>query len=787
MSTMSEQPQANEPAPEETFDELTGVYGWFRRHQKKLLYTAGLFTLLTFSITGSLQSLVGGLFLKDIERGTIEVNGTRAQLTAEDYEYGGMLSRSLGRLPPGVILGVKAGEGGDSELAEVLAILRRAAIVEGFEASMTEVDKAIEFSREQFKVETTAQLATRSGFSSTQEFRILVAEALRIGMYQRLQVLAADTSDAEVMRMVLRNQEKAAYRVAVWDAEKRQEQMIEESKLTDEELTSWLDEQNEGQKVRMGVFSLPRAKLRIAAALFGEGQFDAEQWKDGVLKDADIGADQLRVYYQADDPRWKDEEGNARPFEDESVQAALLEIAYAEQVMRDLNTKLRAKLVELLTPFADKIVEAQADFDNANESRSQTLQEKLTKEKVLAKAETALKESPEDAALQEAVTKAKAESEAAAASDFAEEQRLEQMEAGVEAAKAEADKARVGFDFAGELAKLTEGKSGFVVKETAELLDAEQLADLDEAGLGFGKWDTANSATALRQPGEIGFAPARTSKAVLAYQVVEVDPTPLKPWDELKPLVQDAYFTQKATDEVIEKNTAMKDAILRLAKEQMQDFIKEKADGRQARIDEALAEWEEGVKAKIAEAEKLLQTPGMGSQAKGAFEKQLADRRSELAGKDGQKLSLESRVDAEIDGEVRAEALKHYGAVLDAAAKETGFEVVELGPLPRKLSSRPRFSKAYDKTTQYIYNMHNELDEAAAVGPIYQSRTSHVVVCTSVAPLEAADVTRREFEMLRKNFARRQMDSMLLAAFTQEELAARYQLEKPVGDQVDEQ
>ena len=55
------------------------------------------------------------------------------------------------------------------------------------------------------------------------------------------------------------------------------------------------------------------------------------------------------------------------------------------------------------------------------------------------------------------------------------------------------------------------------------------------------------------------------------------------------------------------------------------------------------------------------------------------------------------------------------GEVLDAAAKETGFEVVELGPLPRKLSSRPRFTKAYDKTTQYIYNMHNELDEAAGV------------------------------------------------------------------------
>ena len=42
MSTNSDQPQANEPAPEETFDELTGVYGFFRKYQKLLLYTAGL-------------------------------------------------------------------------------------------------------------------------------------------------------------------------------------------------------------------------------------------------------------------------------------------------------------------------------------------------------------------------------------------------------------------------------------------------------------------------------------------------------------------------------------------------------------------------------------------------------------------------------------------------------------------------------------------------------------------------------------------------------------------------
>ena len=31
------------PGPDAHYDELSGVYGFFRRHQKKLLYTAGMF------------------------------------------------------------------------------------------------------------------------------------------------------------------------------------------------------------------------------------------------------------------------------------------------------------------------------------------------------------------------------------------------------------------------------------------------------------------------------------------------------------------------------------------------------------------------------------------------------------------------------------------------------------------------------------------------------------------------------------------------------------------------
>ena len=145
-------------------------------------------------------------------------------------------------------------------------------------------------------------------------------------------------------------------------------------------------------------------------------------------------------------------------------------------------------------------------------------------------------------------------------------------------------------------------------------MDSEQLADLDTIGLdvGLGKWPNASVATAIREAGVMGFGAVGTSKASIIFQAVAVDPLPQKPWEELKPLLQEAYFAKKATDEAIEKNNAIKDAMLRLAKEQMKEFVKETESSRQARIDEQVADWEAEVSAEVAKAQKMLQTPNLG-------------------------------------------------------------------------------------------------------------------------------------------------------------------------------
>src|SRR5689334_736746 len=92
------------PPADHKYDELSGVYGFFRRHQKKLLYTAGLFTLLTFSISGPMMAAASEVFGTKRTMPTIEVNGKRVHLEPEDDMYGDELARKVrNAIPPGVL------------------------------------------------------------------------------------------------------------------------------------------------------------------------------------------------------------------------------------------------------------------------------------------------------------------------------------------------------------------------------------------------------------------------------------------------------------------------------------------------------------------------------------------------------------------------------------------------------------------------------------------------------------------------------------------------------------
>lgn len=776
-------PATPPPPADHKYDELSGVYGFFRRHQKKLLYTAGLFTLLTFSITGPMMNLAGEVFGTARPMPTILVNGERVSLQVEDDAYGDELARKVQfALPPGVLPMLDPGEGG--QLGSVYAVLRRVAIAEGIEASMVEVDRAIDAFREQRGAASAAKMASDMGFGSLAQYRALVAEAMRIGVLVRLQTLALDGTDARVLQQVISDREKITLQVATFDEKKAEEAMKQGKTLTDDELNKWLEGKNERDKAMMQAYDPARTQLRFCALLLAEGQFDPEQWKDDFLKDFTIGDDRMAPLYEQEKARFPtDKPDEFKPIDDPEVKTALTRLIQAEEVMTKLRVSLVQKQTDDLKPLNEALIAAQTEMGTAAAEPAAKAAEKQGE---LATKREALAQKPDDAELKAQVATLEAEVQAA----------ISEVEAAKTAAKNKADAAdkavkdaRASWDFPGAFAEATKDKSGFVRKEMTEMKSHEELKDLES--LELGSWPLSSQALGVREKGGLAHVPGRTSKAVLLYQMTNIDLRPLKPWDKLKPLAEGAYWTELAKKAGEEKKKAMEEALLRFAKAEMTDKVTEIEGKRQARVDEKVAEWEKKTQADVAAAEQQLQRLPPGTQMQAAWQRELDAKRAELAQKEQRRTLFDSQVAKEIEGEIAIEAKKHYVDVLDKAAGEAGFTVAPVGPYARDLQTRhPRFDKAYDATVVFLMRSQSELKEKDATDVLHDAtnRRYHVAVCTKVEPVTAADATRRDFESMRTGDGRIAFASLqaLLAysqAFTEKALEARYDLQRAVGEQ----
>ncbi|MEO6595427.1 MAG: hypothetical protein ABIP94_11805, partial [Planctomycetota bacterium] len=586
----------------------------------------------------------------------------------------------------------------------------------------------------------------------------------RIGTLVSLQTLALDTSDAKVMQQVTNEREKITLRVASFDEKALDEQLLAASTLTDEDLRKWLDGKNDGEKNRMSAFDLPRAQLRFGALLLALGQFDPEQWKEDVLKDFAVGDDQLKNQYEQEKAaRFKTEvAGEFKPFEDPDVKLVLTRLVQAEQVMNHVLAKVREKQVEVMKP--------------ANDELAATQSERGTFEGHLAELKNQLTDKPDDQALKEQLRD--------------QELAVEAKKLAVTTAETALKEARVSFDFPKAFTEVTQGKQGFVQKAMEALKTAEDLKDLDALGLDLGQWAQSMRGTQMQNKGDLGFAPGRTTKAVVVFQATEVEPRPLKPWETLKPLVAGAYWSEQAKTQAEAKKKTMEDALLRLAKEKMPEKVTEIEGKRESRIDEKLTEWRTKTEASIADAEKVLAKPNLGSQPKAAYQAALDGYKAQLAASESKRKEFETEIQKAIDTEIADEAKKHYKDVLDAAAAEAGWTVADVGPYQRDLQRKSRFDKAYDPAVVFLFRSHSELKDGESTGVLADptARRYYAAVCAKVEPMVNDDVTRRDFEMLRTgngmfSFADLQAMVAYRQAFTHEALEKRYEFKTAVGTQ----
>lgn len=758
--SLPSQPNANKPTggtEEGHHDETSGVFGFFRRYQKPILYSAGLFALITFSITTQMTQVVDDIVAKPAEMPTMTVAGQTVRLQPEDYDIAALLAQNRNVLPP-VLPALGVGEGTDHDYADMLMYLRRAAIAEGFEVSMVEVDRAIEWLRESMNAESPTQVAVGYGFASLANYRRLVGEAMRIGNYVRLQAAAVGGTEAAMLRQLLDGKEKISVRVATFDVAALQEQLKAAGGVSDDDFKKWMEGKTEAEKNTLGVFDSNKVSLQLGIARLDA--FDPAQWTE-ELKDHKPGDDALKQTYEMEKKRrFKGEkEGEFKPYEDETVKATVAKVAQLDEVMAKLLQKIRERQNTSIQE-ANAALTTAATTRNAAETKLQEAKRKLT-------------ENPTDAALTEEVRKIDTEELQPAI--------VRQKEA-EEALKAK----RQGFDMGPVFAELTKDKAGFEVKLLVGPLDAEGLKNLDQQDLALGEWEEANQATFLNAKGDLGWAAAKTLKGHFLYQATEVVVRPLKAWDKLKPLLETAYFKELAKKQGDEKKTAFDAALLRLAKTRIPEKVTEIEAKKQPEIDKRFAAWETEQQRLLATAQgELAKLAGQdGKRVHSAWMKQLADVQAALEKKDEQRKTIESAVTKEIDDELRKEAKAKFGEVLEPAAQEAGFTLTALPAYPRELNQRPRFDKAYDKTVAFLFRGHVEKLEVGKTTDLVEDAANqrwHCAVVDKVEPMTVADLTRREFEMQRSNYERGQIGAALATAFSLPALEKRYAVVRVQG------
>lgn len=748
-------------------EDATAAFGFFRRHQKLIIYTAGLFTLLTFSITGAVMS-VSEQFSQDIKMPELEVPGElgKVEITPEDDAVGRMIRTLKNFQDQGydlmaVVPFIATSDNSDDPAR--FAALRSLAVGTGVEASDDDAELAMQGAMLRRGIQSLEDLAVMHGVHDKSRFATVVREALRVTTFLRLAVLGVGTSSTQAVQSILKDNDEIGFLVADLDLDAIKKR-LEKTEVSDAELQKFLKELDEQGQSK---YRHPTNKAAFEVAFVSTAGFDPASHKDD-LKDYKPGDAEIRSYYdrykdyfQVEPPKKKEEKKdekkenekeNAPPAskpaakKQEDPQPASLPTSQPtdtkpaepqkptyrplDEVKEEITRKLQLK----------RVLQAwrkQLDAKVA-EHMQPAFDARLDAADALAQAEKAEKEAKEKA------DKKPEGKELAAALEVAKKA-VEASKKAHEAAE-EAVTARLeSFGFKGAVESLAKEAVVF-----ASVPEAKFAEDLKELPADLGTWSGSFAATSVAKSGEIHSSVQDVKKGAFLLRVTDLVERPFKDFAEVKEDLKVHYYTDKADKEGREKKEKLEKALERLSKEKGKDAIaaieKKTAEQLKQRVDK----WRGDLQKEIEACNKLLVRSDEGSWRHKKLKAKRDAFQERLAGEKEYADRVKEELDKETKDEIKDIQKKHYKEILAEAAKESGFELVEVGPHTKRLSQRPRFEKGYSKLVQFLFSdpelMRMEEGEATDILEDKTERRICVAACTTVRKAESKSITRREWK-----------------------------------------
>ena len=817
------------------------AFSFFQTYQRPILFGAGIFALVTFSITAEISTVGARLFAKPQPMPSVLIGDRRVEILPEDrvvaQSIQNVLIEGVGvALPP-----IDRQDG-----IEILAAYRRIAIELGFGLSSKEAEKAMRQTAKLLQAESDSlesiavqRLRQRSEY----EWRQAVAEGLRIGNVMRIESLAVAPGDSDMAKTIVDDIEKLTLQVAQLD-KKALEEEIRNAEPSDEDLQAWLDGLEGAQQVPFTGQS--RASLR----LFGLelAKFDPEAFATELegkeFGDAEVSAryelDKSQLYRVPAPEKTDDETSDTSPKDggapedgepkdtpqdtgssggDDGTKKGNGGHGGARSDSQDPTSKPADQNPSATTQDTG----ADGDGEDAGEgSQGETeeqepqgptfiplddelkasIRKRLQAEVVLRaiwddvqKAQFAFLEdlilAREDAqrALQEKRT-ASEEAEASLDSGEGTQEQLDAARTAFEAAEqsfeeadAALDDARAAFDVRGVFEKAVEGRrDAFVVAETeGEPKSAQDLRELPT----IGSWPRAFVSTTMEKAGDMSTALESNKEFVFVYKVTEAIPRPLKPLDEIRDRVLEAYVRAEADKRATESRETYEEALLRLGKEKNAEKVAELENQVSTRVDEAMNDWRKDLEDSRAELEKLLaKVPSERSRAWRSYKHRINEIDASLADTDSKRKELETTAREEVEAEIEELAKESASEVMIEAAKAANFVVREIGPMRRDASSMPRFNDREDKSAVFLFRSHvsdMKVGDSTDVLEDFANRLIVHAVCADLAPGTMLDLTRREL-LAARGRANQRVSAAVSQSFSLDAIRERWGWRRPGED-----
>ncbi|MGE0143162.1 MAG: hypothetical protein AB7I19_00120 [Planctomycetota bacterium] len=736
---------------------------FFRKHQRVILFTAGIFALVSFSISGPILSFFAGINAPARPNPTITVDGRTIEISAEDYAVASLLVGREDRRTDFVTAMPPVGdpEGNDSRV-EIYAALRRLAIEAGIEFSYDDVDAAI---ANAMTIGSAIGVTDKAGlwrrmYSSESEFRSTIGEALRIATFVRVQALAVDDSFATIAKKLASEVELITLQVATLD-EKSVQAEIEAADVSDDELRTWIDGLSRDDKNARGYLDQNRYRVELAwldVAAFDPAAF-ATELADKTFSDDEVAQfyeiNKFRLYQKpaaTTEPKNPDEPPPPIEYQelDDALKASIRARLAAEAALRSIWDQVNAKFEEGIKPATDAYTAAMAKVEEARAGVAQAIEKS---------------EKPDATDADREATKA-AEAAVATAKEA------------VTAAQAEQERLRAAFDLNAAFQAVVNGRAGFGVTDSGDeprsTVELESLAPV-------APWSGSAAVAALTAERPLSTQVQRTPTHSFHMRLRTLQDAPLKKFEDIRDKARSDWFALKAGEAVTAKVTAFEEELKALAKARIPEKIAGFEKERDEKLETKVNEWKADLETKLAAAREqrdFHEKRDAKSQAYASYQAEVARIEAELARIEDQRKTFLAELQKTADESILDASREEYPQVLSEAANKHGFNVTTQGPLPRQLFGPGRSRDAYSADVRMLWgnSVVTELKAGDATDVLNDptQRKRYVAVCTEVAKGGIEHLTRRQLLESAESESRKRAALGVMQSFSLEALRKRY-------------